>query len=164
MDNQRKAEYLTRLRAELTFFVSSTLDNAMRQLDGTSDTASTDMLVPIVIHPAFFKGRKPAETIFPNGEVVPTSTWKKFVLAIMADALQSESMRQILLSLRGRVWGRNRVILDASPKEMNQPLELCEGMYLETKFDTETLLYVLLERILHPIGYDPIGIRILLRP
>lgn len=164
MNMQQKVEYLNRLRAELTFFVSATLDDAMQRLGNTDGASSVGTPVPIIIHPAFFKGKKPSATIFPNGETVPTSTWKKVVLAVLDDALRDESRRSRLLSLRGHMMGRNRAILGADPSDMDQPLRISEGLYLESKYDTETLLYVLIERVLPPIGYDPIGIRIVLRP
>lgn len=164
MNKQQKVEYLRRLRAELTFFVSATLDDAMQRLENADGRSSDGMTVPIIIHPAFFKGKKPTSTIFPNGEIVPTATWKKVVQAVLDDAIRDESRKQQLLSLRGRVLGRNRAILGADPCDMDQPLRISEGLYLETKYDTQTLLYVLIERVLSPIGYDPIGIRIVLRP
>ncbi len=164
MNEQQKVEYLSRLRAELIFFVSATLDDAMQHLDDTKDIPASGMTVPIIIHPAFFKGKKPTATIFPNGETVPTATWKKVVQVVLDDALRDESRKQQLLSLRGRVLGRNRAILSANPGDMDQPLKISEALYLESKYDTQTLLYVLIERVLSPIGYDPIGIRIMLRP
>lgn len=164
MNTQKKVEYLNRLRAELTFFINATLDDAMQHLNDTEGVPASGMTVPIIIHPAFFKGKKPSATIFPNGETVPTSTWKKVVLAVLDDALRDESRRSRLLSLRGHMMGRSRAILDAAPDDMDHPLKIGEGLYLESKYDTQTLLYVLVERVLPPVGYDPIGIRIVLRP
>ena len=164
MNEQQKVEYLSRLRAELTFFVSAILDDAIRHLDDTNGVPSAGLTVPIVTHSAFFKGKKPAATVFPNGRTISTSTWKKVVQAVLDEALRDESRRQLLLSLRGRVMGRERVILDADPDNMDQPLKIGDGLYLESKYDTESLLYVLKERVLPPTGYDPIGIRITLRP
>lgn len=62
------------------------------------------------------------------------------------------------------MMGHSRAILGAAPGNMDHPLKIGEGLYLESKYDTQTLLYVLVERVLPPIGYDPIGIRIVLRP
>ena len=164
MNTQQKVEYLNCLRAELTFFVNATMDNAVQCLEDTRGVQPSGMTVPIIIHRAFFKGKKPSATIFPNGETVPTSTWKKVVLAVLDDALRDESRRVRLLSLRGHMMGHSRAILDAAPDDMDRPLKIGEGLYLESKYDTQTLLYVLVERVLSPIGYDPIGIRIVLRP
>ena len=37
---------------------------------------------------------------------------------------------------------------------MRSPMLLGENLYLETHYDTETLLNILMIRILRPIGYD----------
>lgn len=74
----------------------------------------------------------------------------------MGDALRDKSRKQQLLSLRGRVLGRSRAVLGADPGDRSQPPKISKGLYLESKYDTETLLYVLTERVaLSPIGYNP---------
>lgn len=74
----------------------------------------------------------------------------------MGDALRDKSRKQQLLSLRGRVLGRSRAVLGADPGDMSQPTKISKELYLESKYDTETLLYVLTERVaLSPIGYNP---------
>ena len=62
--------------------------------------------------------------------------------------------------LCNKVSGRDRVLLSESPDGMNSPICFADGMYFESKFDTETLLHVITKRILDPIGYDYSGIRL----
>ena len=59
-----------------------------------------------------------------------------------------------------KVSGRDRVLLSESPDGMNSPICFADGMYLESKFDIETLLHVITKRIFDPIGYDYSGIRL----
>ena len=59
-----------------------------------------------------------------------------------------------------KVNGRDRVLLSESPDGMNSPICFADGMYLESKFDTETLLRVLTKSIFDPIGSAYSGIRL----
>lgn len=57
------------------------------------------------------------------------------------------------MAIRGKVMGRQRMILGASPQGMNVPMEIMPGLYMEGKFDTESLIYALTKRVFEPIGY-----------
>ena len=46
---------------------------------------------------------------------------------------------------------------------MRSPLKIDRGLYMETHYDTETLLKIMLTRILEPVNYDYSGIRVVLR-
>lgn len=69
-------------------------------------------------------------------------------------------MRGRLEGIRGKVFGRNRLLFSDSGAGMDAPLEFYPDMFLETKFDTETLLNVITKRIFDTIGYDYSGIRL----
>ena len=69
-------------------------------------------------------------------------------------------MRGRLETIRGKVFGRNRLLFSDSGRGMDVPLEVYPNMFLESKFDTETLLNVITKRIFDPIGYDYSGIRL----
>lgn len=43
---------------------------------------------------------------------------------------------------------------------MDSPIKIDDGIYMETKFDTESLLKVLTGRIFNAVGYDYSGIRL----
>ena len=68
-----------------------------------------------------------------------------------------------LCKLRGILFGRYRLLLADTPDGMDQPIKIAEDMFFEGKLGTETLLHVITERILIPVGYDPKGISIRLR-
>ena len=157
-DKELLERHLLSLQAELRFFVNTTLDVAKAEVLG--EPPASEIVIPIVVHPSYFKGRKPMETQFPNGEVIQTPKWKLVVAAIMQDAIKDKSVQENLYALRGRIMGRSRTILSASPDGMKQPIKVDEDLFLETNYDTETLLYVLTRRVLRPSGYEPTGIRI----
>lgn len=157
--NESASDFLLRLKRDLIDFVNTTLDAAAKSIElSEGEVISID--VPLMGHTAFFKGRKPTAVIFPNGTEAETPKWKSVAQAIIQDCIQSPDRYEYLLSLRGKISGKNRTLLSATPDNMDSPLLVAEGLYLESKFDTETLLNVLLDRVLKPVGYDASGILI----
>lgn len=69
-------------------------------------------------------------------------------------------MHQALMDLRGKILGRNRVLLGSEKGRMRGPVKISRALYVETHYDTETLLRILTTRILTPIGYDYTGIHV----
>lgn len=65
-----------------------------------------------------------------------------------------------LEDLSGKVFGRDRIILGKTEEGMDVPLKIKDDLFLEAKFDTESLLKVITNRIFDPIGYDYSGIRL----
>ena len=59
-----------------------------------------------------------------------------------------------LMNLRGKISGRERVILAKERDKMRSPLKISENLYIETHYDTETLLRTLMTRILDVVDYD----------
>ena len=72
-------------------------------------------------------------------------------------------MHTHLMELRGKVLGRQRAILAASPEKMHAPLEIDKDLYMESYYDTGTLLYVLKNRVLDEVGYNYSSIHVRLR-
>lgn len=158
-NNTSPYDFITSLRQDLLDFVNATMDAAVRSLElSNGEVISID--VPLAGHTGFFKGRKPIAVVFPDGIEVETSTWKFVVQAILQNCIQNPERYDYLLSLRGKIAGKNRVIVSAVPDSMDSPLLIAESLYMESKFDTETLLNVLLDRVLKPLGYDVSGILI----
>mgnify|MGYP000323683083 FL=1 len=48
--------------------------------------------------------------------------------------------------------GRQCTILAASPEKMHAPLEIDKELYIESYYDTASLLYVLKNRVLDEVG------------
>lgn len=111
----------------------------------------------------YFKGKKPMEVLFPDGRKISVKKWKEVVSALLADCISNPNRLQYLLELRGRVLGKQRLILADNPVGMDQPMQIYDQLWMETKYDTETLLKVLMFRIFNVVGYDYSGVRIVLR-
>ena len=54
-------------------------------------------------------------------------------------------------------------LLSTDGSAMRSPVEIGEGLYAETHYDTETLLKILTARLLTPAGYDYSTVAIVLR-
>lgn len=147
------------LRAQLHELVDRKVDLLTQQI--TSGQAAVGPLVlPLDVPSAIFKGKKPIALVFPDGAEVAVPTWKKAAAAIMRDCNDDPRMHESLLYLCGKVSGKLRVILDRTPERMDVPLKIDEGLYLESKYDTESLLTVLTKRVLDVVGYDYHGIMV----
>ena len=154
-NSELPVELIEELRAQLHETVDRRIDALLSGQVSQTERRS----LPLDIHPSVFKGKRPLSVSFPDGRTVETTTWKKAVSAILADCNSDPAMHDRLMSISGKVFGRDRVLL-GDKNGMDSPVKIDEGLYMETKFDTESLLYVLRERILKPVGYDCEGIHI----
>ena len=162
-EQQRTAlSQLESLRSELHSMVDARVDGCIQHIlhGGVLDIAPT---LPLTADPSVFKGEKPESILFPDGREIKTPTWKAAVLTIMQDCNADAKMHSQLMELRGKVLGRQRAILAASPEKMHAPLEVDKGLYMESYYDTGTLLYVLKNRVLDEVGYNYSGIRVQFR-
>lgn len=162
-EQQRTAlSQLESLRSELHSMVDARMDESIQHIlrGGVLDIAPT---LPLTANPSVFKGEKPESILFPDGREIKTPTWKAAVLAIMQDCNADANMHSHLMALRGKVLGRQRAILAASPEKMHAPLEIDKNLYMESYYDTATLLYVLKNRVLNEVGYNYSDIRVRFR-
>ena len=118
-------------------------------------------VLPLGSAAAQCKGTKPVAVILPNGERVETSTWKKAAAAILRDCDSDPQRHDLLMELRGRAAGNFRHLLSETPDGMSAPLKISDGLYLESKFDTQALLENLTQKILRRVGYDCGGVAVL---
>ena len=79
---------------------------------------------------------------------------------VVKDCCKDPVKHQTLMDLRGKILGRNRVLLGSETGKMRSPIEIEKALYVETHYDAETLLRILTTRILDAVGYDYSGIRI----
>ena len=114
---------------------------------------------PLSIHPAIFVGRKPVAVLI-GGEIIPTPSWSKVYMGIMQYCIKDPVYRDRLMNLRGKIAGRERVFISSKPDTMTRPYKICEGMYGETHYGSQTLMHILTERILTPINFDYSNIKI----
>ena len=156
-----------RCRAQLHQLIDDKLDAFMLQVTcgDLSDYIRDEAVraVPLMSASARCKGMKPVAVVLPDGSMVETSTWKKAAAAILRDCDADPGRHERLMEMRGRVNGNFRRLLAEDPSGMDAPLKITEGLYLESKFDTQALLDNLTQKILCRVGYDCGGIAVLYR-
>ena len=156
---------LETLRAQLHETVDRRLDEVVEQIRGGEGLTFEASKAPSKSQFLFgnlseFKGKKPISITFPDGRSVETRTWKQLATVILRDCNSDPERHKRLLEMSGKVSGRDRILLGGDAEGMDVPLRIDDDLYMEGKFDTESLLYVLTERILRPAGYDCGGIRV----
>lgn len=111
-------------------------------------------LIPLRGNLSCLKGEKPSAVILPGKNMVPVKNWRQAVTTIMRDCAADPDRRTRLMEMSDKIIGNFRTILGHRAEGMNVPIEICEGLYMEGKFDTGALLHVLTDRILPNTGYD----------
>lgn len=150
-------------RAEMHRIVDAKFDLIVDSIRAGKPYTRQNTVLSLSTAPSRFKGSKPKVVIFADERRLEVTKWRSAVTAILQECVNTMPYGDRLMAIRGKILGRQRTILGDSPQGMNVPLEIVPGLYMEGKFDTEALLYVLTKRILDPVGYDYGGIRIQLR-
>ncbi len=159
-DSKEIVEYAEKIREELHELIDRQIDSFLLRMETGERLDPPETVLPLSAMAAYFKGKKPVAILYPDGMEAPVSTWKKAAVQLLRHCAEDEQMRGRLEEIRGKVFGRNRLLFGDSGYGMDVPLEFCPDMFLESKFDTETLLKVITKRIFDPIGYDYSGIRL----
>lgn len=150
---------------ELIVMINSVFDEMVKkveQLNLEENSAQTEYetIYPLT-NTTGFKGKKPIAVII-NNKRTTTPTWKKVVEHILKEIIKDEAKKEKMLSLRDVLLGRVRTRVSERKDDMRSPLEVCNGLYIETHYDTETLMNLLLE-ILNSISYDYSNIRVIIK-
>lgn len=122
-----------------------------------------ESVYPLTSNTAVFKGKKPTGVFLKKGIRSNVGTWKKVFELILKDCASNSAKRVSLLNLRGKVSGRERVFLSDRPDNMRSPLKIVDDLFVESHYDTESLLRILTNRLLKPVGYDYTNIEIAIR-
>lgn len=151
---------IERTRGECHQLVDSKFDALTSQVleEGGPELKEDERVLTLAAMPSAFKGKKPVSLILPDGAEVNTPSWKKAVTAILQDCNSDPRRHRWMLELRGRVFGNFRPLLAKMPEGMVAPLKIDEGLYWESKFDTEALLRNLTDKLLSKVGYDYQGV------
>lgn len=134
-----------------------------RQEPATDAARNFESIYPLCMEPGFFKGKSVVAVIFPDGVRVETPTWKKLIEVVMKRCNKDASMHSALMGLRNLIQGRSRQILGNGAAGMRSPIKIDRGLYMETHYDTETLLRIMKSRILDAVGYDYSQIQVAIR-
>jgi len=135
------------------------LKGIIRKLENNSEivemqsAGNFETVYPITVNPAIFKGKKPTAVIF-GDERVETGKWNKAAEEIMRRCNLDTEKHVALMNLRGKIHGRDRVLLAKEQGDMRRPAKIDENLYMETHYDAESLMRILLTRILDAVDYD----------
>jgi len=124
--------------------------------------ASYEQMIPLTTKPYLFIGRKPAAVIF-GDEHVEVKSWRGVYTAILSRCNQDAQHHETLMYLRNKISGQQRVFLSDSSAGMTRPFKIDEGMYAECHYGAETLMHILVVRILAPVGFDCSNIQIVIK-
>lgn len=164
---QKLQNFRTQLIQEINVTFDSMIQELRERPDENTGTAAEvreyESLYPLTAATGIFKGKKPTGVLFPDGTRKDVPTWKKVVEVILQRCNEGSENHRALMELRGKVSGRDRVFLGAKGENMRSPLKIDKDLYIETHYDTETLLRILTTRILEAIQYDYSGITITIR-
>lgn len=158
--------YRTQLIQEINLFFDGMIQNLRMEQTPNETVAEVreyESIYPLTAATGIFKGKKPTGVRFPDGTRIDVPTWKKVVEVILQRCNNVPAKHKELKNLCGKVSGRERVFLASQPDNMRSPIEVDDNIYVETHYDTETLLRILTTRILEPIQYDYTGITIAIR-
>lgn len=150
---------------QLVTMINTTFDEIVKEVERlqTSDRnyeEKYESLYPLT-NATGFKGKKVIAVKIGDHRII-TATWKIAVKTILQEVIKDDTMKERVMILRDKLLGRVRKRISETPESMRSPLELCEDLYIETHYDTETLINLLLQ-ILDEIKYDYNHIQIVIK-
>ena len=150
---------------QLILMINTTFDELVKKVEKMQRGEENDEMEYEITYPitntSVFKGKKPISVKIQNKRVI-TPTWKKVVETILKEVLEDEQMKNKIFGLRDVLLGRVRTRVSKKKNQMRSPLKLCDELYIETHYDTETLMNLLLE-ILDSISYDYNNIKVVIK-
>ena len=163
---QRLQSYRTQLIQEINIFFDDMIQGLRTEEMSNAvvdEVREYESIYSLTASTGIFKGKKPVGVRFPDGTRIDVPTWKRVVEVILRECNSNPSKHRELEKLCGKVSGRERIFLANKPDNMRSPIAIDENIYVETHYDTETLLRIVTTRILEPVQYDYSGISIAIR-
>lgn len=164
MNRKTAINTVENLRTQMHQDIDLKCDNIIERIKNGESLNENDNCIertmPLNSMSAFFKGKKITAVTFSDGREISVSKWKEAAQIILQDCNSNEAMHNALTEICGKVYGKSRLLFSDTPADMVAPVRIDNDMYLETKFDVESLFNVLKNRILDFAGYDYSGISI----
>ena len=138
--------------------VNKSFEELIKKLDEMKENEGAGLktyetIYPISADPSNFKGEKPTCVIFGTERVI-ARTWKDVFKHLILKCNSDQKKHEALMELRNKVLGRERTLLSNKPDGMLRPFKIDDKMYAETHYDTESLIRILLHRILDEVEFD----------
>ena len=159
---------LQKLKEELIWEIDERIKRIIEQLENEDqlpaqekpDAQDYEIIYPLNAGTGVFKGKRPTAILFSENRRVKTPTWKSVATELLMDCCSDAKKCQALMDLRGKVQGRNRVLLGSEIGKMRSPVKIKDALYVETHYDAETLLRIITTRILDEVKYNYSDIKI----
>ena len=151
-------------QAYLTQEIGRVFDELLKKLENptkseTREEREYETIYPISTDSALFKGNRPTCVVFGTQRAI-AYTWKMVFKLVILQCNADSEKHKALMELRNKVLGRERILLSDQPGKMYRPFQIDKRLYVETHYDTESLLRILLHRILDEVGFDYSGISV----
>ena len=142
-------------QAYLVKEVNKTFEELIKTLQSTEEIGKKEYetVYPLTTDPAIFKGKKPTGVLFDENRII-AHTWKNVFKILILQCNSDTKRHKELMELRNKILGRERIILSDNSRGMLRPFQIDEHLWAETHYDTESLMRVLLHRILDEVGFD----------
>lgn len=150
---------------QLIVMINTTFDELVKRVeslqnDGKDYEIEYESVYPIT-NSTGFKGKKPIAVKIRNKRIT-TPTWKVVVQTILRQVLNNKEMEDRMMALRDKILGRKRTRISSNSENMRSPLKLNDKLYIETHYDTESLMNFLIN-ILEEIHYDYNDIEVVIK-
>jgi hypothetical protein len=168
---QAAQEYLEKeakaVQAHFEKAISKTFEALLKRLQNSEDQSESigkmhETIYPLSADPSIFKGKTPTCVLFGTKRAI-AHTWKSVFKLLILECNKDVEHHKMLMYLRNKILGRDRILLSDSPRGMRRPFQIDEKMFAETHYDTESLMRILLHRFLDAVGYDYSNISVAVR-
>jgi hypothetical protein len=156
---------ILKLRDTLLAQINMEFDALIARLNGSSEDIEPtvyERTLPLTATPSIFRNTKPKAVLF-GEDRVEVKTWTNVYTAVLKRCNDDPLYHERLINLRGRAAGKVRAFLASSPAGMVRPSMIDEHLYGETHYGSETLMHIMVNRILAPVGFDCSHISVILR-
>lgn len=149
-------EYLTRCRKKLHSEIDEIFERLQLSLIGKEKEESYEL--SLMMSPKQFKGLRPSAIIYSNGRKETVRTWRDAVEKLLKDC--DAKMHDRLSAIVEDMQGRTRPIMAHTAEELKNPMRIGEGIYMESRYDTESLIHIMTKRIFNALDYEYSEIKI----
>jgi len=139
-------------------------EELLKRLQNTEEPSESvgETIYPLSADPSIFKGRTPTCVLFGSERAI-AHTWKNVFKLLILECNKNTEHHKTLMELRNKILGRDRILLSDNPLGMRRPFQIDKKMFAETHYDTESLMRILLHRILDEVGFDYSNISVAVR-
>jgi hypothetical protein len=147
--------------------IGRTFEELLKRLQSTEEETERisikhETIYPLTADPSIFKGTTPTCVLFGTRRAI-AHTWKNVFKLLIQECNKNTVHHKTLMELRNKILGRERILLSDNPRGMRRPFQIDKKMFAETHYDTESLMRVLLHRILDEVGFDYSDISVAVR-